>query len=94
MIFYDFEVFKYNWLVVLVDTDAKEETVIVDDRDKMTDFYNEHKYDIWVGYNSRHYDQYILKTILCGLNPQECNDHIIVKVVKVGNFPNFFVIFH
>ena len=47
MIFYDFEVFKYNWLVVLVDTDAKEETVIVDDRDKMTDFYNEHKYDIW-----------------------------------------------
>ena len=79
MIFYDFEVFKYNWLVVLVDTDAKEETVIVDDRDKMTDFYNEHKYDIWVGYNSRHYDQYILKTILCGLNPKECNDHIIVK---------------
>ena len=79
MIFYDFEVFKYNWLVVLVDTDAKEETVIVDDRDKMTDFYNEHKYDIWVGYNSRHYDQYILKTILCGLNPKECNDYIIVK---------------
>ena len=79
MIFYDFEVFKYNWLVVLVDTDAKEETVIVDDRDKMTDFYNEHKYDIWVGYNSRHYDQYILKTILCGLDPKECNDYIIVK---------------
>ena len=44
MIFYDFEVFKYNWLVVLVDTDAKEETVIVDDRDKMTDFYNEQIY--------------------------------------------------
>ncbi len=79
MIFYDFEVFKYNWLVVLVDTDAKKETVIVDSQEEMTQFYNDHKYDIWVGYNSRHYDQYILKTILCGLNPKECNDYIIVK---------------
>lgn len=79
MIFYDFEVFKYDWLVVLVDTDAKEETVITNSREQMLEFYENHKYDIWCGFNSRHYDQYILKTILCGLNPKDCNDWIIVQ---------------
>lgn len=79
MIFYDFEVFKFDWLVVLVDTDAKKETVITNSQPELTEFYNEHKYDIWVGYNSRHYDQYILKCILCGLDPKECNDWIILQ---------------
>ncbi len=31
------------------------------------------------GYNSRHYDQYILKGILCGFDPKEINDFIIVQ---------------
>ena len=29
MVFYDFEVFKYDWLVVLIDIYAKKETVII-----------------------------------------------------------------
>ena len=32
-----------------------------------------------VGFNSRHYDQYILKGILAGFNPKRINDWIIVK---------------
>jgi len=77
MIFYDFEVFKYNWLVVCIDTDTRKETVFVDDEEALIAFYNRHKSDIWVGYNSRHYDQYILKAILCEFRPQEINDFII-----------------
>ena len=36
MIFYDFEVFKYDWLVVLKDITSEHEyeTVIVNDRDQ------------------------------------------------------------
>ena len=79
MIFYDFEVFKHDWLVVLIDLDAKKETVIINDRDQLQRFYDQHKGVIWAGYNSRHYDQYILKAILCGFDPKEVNDWIIVE---------------
>ena len=79
MIFYDFEVFKHDWLVVLIDLDAKKETVIINDRDQLQRFYDQHKGVIWAGYNSRHYDQYILKAILCGFDPKDVNDWIIVE---------------
>lgn len=39
MIFYDFEVFRYDWLVVLIDLNARKETVIINDPDKLKRFY-------------------------------------------------------
>ena len=77
MVFYDFEVFKHDWLVVLMDSTNKTETVIVNNEEKLACFYNEHKGDLWIGYNSKNYDQYILKGILCGFNPKEISDFII-----------------
>lgn len=79
MIFYDFEVFRYDWLVVLIDLNARKETVIINDPDKLKRFYEEHKGVIWAGYNSRNYDQYILKAILCGFDPKPVNDWIIAE---------------
>ena len=79
MLFYDFEVFIYDWLVVIIDTDTKSEHVFVNDVDGLIQFYNQHKRDIWIGYNSRHYDQYILKAIICGFKPQEINNYTIVQ---------------
>jgi len=81
MIFYDFEVFAKNWLVVLmqITDEGEKETVIADDKEALEAFHAEHKGDIWVGFNSRHYDQWILKAILCDFNPKEMNDWIIVK---------------
>lgn len=79
IIFYDFEVFKFDWLVVLIDIDRQKETVIVNDKVKLEHFYNEHKKEIWAGFNSRHYDQYIAKAVLCELNPKELNDWIILE---------------
>ncbi|RHW37302.1 hypothetical protein D1B31_16175 [Neobacillus notoginsengisoli] len=79
MLFYDFEVFKHDWLVVITNTDTKSEEVFVNNEKAFIDFYNKHKNEIWVGYNSRHYDQYILKGIICGFSPQEVNHWIIVK---------------
>ena len=77
MLFYDFEVFTHDWLVVIIDADKKKEHVFVNDEQSLIEFYNQHKNDIWVGYNSRHYDQYILKAIIAGFPPQEINDWII-----------------
>lgn len=77
ILFYDFEVFKYNWLVVIMNTEIKEKTVITDSQEDLKKFYDNHKCDVWIGYNSKNYDQYILKGILCGFNPKEINDYII-----------------
>lgn len=79
MIFYDFEVFTHDWLVVIFDIDNRKIHEIVNDEEQLRDVYDAHKSDIWVGYNSRQYDQYILKAILCGFNPKEISDFITVE---------------
>ncbi|MBS6064016.1 MAG: hypothetical protein KH972_09100 [Peptostreptococcaceae bacterium] len=79
MLFYDFEVFKYDWLVVAIDMDAKKEHVIINDADALEELHRQHIKDIWVGFNSLHYDQYIFKGILCGFDPKRINDFIIAK---------------
>lgn len=78
MLFYDFEVFSHDWLIVVMDMTARREHVIVNNRDELAQLYSGHKDDIWVGFNSRHYDQWILKGILAGFNPKEINDYIII----------------
>ena len=90
MIFYDFEVFRYDWLVVLIDLNARKETVIINDPDKLKRFYEEHKGVIWAGYNSRNYDQYILKAILCGFDPKPVNDWIILDDKPGYRFSSLF----
>ena len=79
ILFYDFEVFQYDWLVVVIDTVKKQEHDIINDAKSLETIYQENKNNIWVGFNSRHYDQYILKGILCGFNPKEINDFIILQ---------------
>lgn len=79
MLFYDFEVFKYDWLTVIFDTDERKEHVIVNDDEKLQKIYDDNKNNIWTGFNVLHYDQYILKGILCGFDPKRINDHIIAK---------------
>ena len=77
IIFYDFEVFKEDWLVVLINPDKRTEDVIINDAEALTKYYEENKSEIWTGYNSNRYDQYILKGILCGFNPKKVNDFMI-----------------
>lgn len=77
MIFYDFEVFKYDWLVVAADMEKRQEHVIVNDKENLEYLYKHAKEEIWSGYNVVHYDQYIFKGILCDFNPKKINDYII-----------------
>lgn len=77
--FYDFEVFKHDWMVVVINPVAHDERVIINDADALTALYEEHKREIWVGYNNLHYDQFIFKGILCGFDPKAINDFIIAE---------------
>lgn len=90
MLFIDFECFKYDWLCVVVDAETKQEHVIINDKDELESLYNEHRNDVWIGYNIRNYDQYILKAILCGFNPKEVNDFIILRKQSGYKFSKTF----
>ncbi len=79
MQFIDFEVFQYDWLCVIIDSDKKTTTTIINNRKKLKEYYESNKTDIWVGFNIRHYDQYIFKALLLGMNPKSVNDFIIVR---------------
>lgn len=74
---FDFEVFRYDWLFVAMDLETQDYTIIENDRDKMIEFYNDNINNIWVGYNCKNYDKYILQAIINGVNPKLVNDYII-----------------
>lgn len=77
--FYDFEVFKEDWLVVIINPVERSEIIIINNKAELEEYYAAHKDEIWVGYNNRRYDQYILKAILCGFNPKVVSDYMIVQ---------------
>lgn len=74
---FDYETFKYDWLFVAMDLETQDYTIIENDRDKMIEFYNNNINNIWVGYNCKNYDKYILQAIINGVNPKLVNDYII-----------------
>jgi len=82
ILFYDFEVFKFDWLVVIINPAEEKEYIFHNDRDGLIAFYEAHKSWIWCGYNSRNYDSVILKSIVLGFDVKSTNDHIIKEGLK------------
>ena len=75
---YDAEVFAYDFIVVFKNKETGEYSVFHNDNEGVKDFINE--YSIYCGFNTKHYDQYIIKAICAGLSPEEVkqvNDWII-----------------
>ena len=78
LIVYDVEVFCEDWLVVLKDMESGKYTVVHNDNEVLKQCITED--NIYVGFNSKHYDQFIIKAICCGFIPQEVkqvNDYLI-----------------
>lgn len=90
MLFYDFEVFKYDWLTVIFDMDNKKEHIVVNDPETLELVFDDHASDIWGGFNNVHYDQYIMKGVLCGFDPKQVNDFIIKLNEPGWKFSNLF----
>jgi hypothetical protein len=83
MIIFDFEVYPKDWVVVLADASTHSFTITINDREHLEAFYSQHKSDIWVGYNCREYDQFILKGILLQMNAFDLS-HAIINEQKKG----------
>lgn len=88
--FYDFEVFKHDWLVVVINPITRDERVIINDPEELKRIFDERRDEVWVGYNNAHYDQYIFKSILLDFDPKEVNDWIIVKGEKGWAYSSLF----
>ena len=93
ILMYDFEVFPFDWLVVIINYHTREKFAIINDEKVLHKFYNENKENLFVGYNSRGYDQFIFKGILKGMNPWLINTEIITNGKSgyqvVGNCDEF-----
>ncbi len=75
---FDVEVFKHDWLIVFKNISTGEYTIIHNDNYAVKQFMTMDK--LLVGFNNKHYDNYILKGILCGADNillKEINDFII-----------------
>lgn len=75
---YDAEVFRFNWLVTFKDKETGNYTCIWDDNDALKACLDDDT--IYIGFNSKHYDTYIIKAIAGGLSNAEIkqvNDFII-----------------
>lgn len=78
LITYDGECFAHDWLVVFKDKETGQYTVIHNDNEALKRVLDDDC--IYVGFNSKHYDQYIMKAVAYGYSPQEVkqvNDFII-----------------
>ena len=89
MIFYDFEVTKFNYLVVFIDSITQEYTLINDDQNSLKEFYEQHKNDLYCAYNGKHYDQFIYRSILLSLNPYDVSRYIIEYEQSGWSYPMF-----
>lgn len=75
----DFEVLSQGnfWMCCMKDYKSEQEHIIINDREELIRVYNKNKNSVWVGYNIRGYDQWIMKAIIAGLNPCIISDKLI-----------------
>ena len=87
---FDFEVFAYDWVVVFKDKATREYTVFHNDNDGVRAFMEEKP--LLVGFNSKHYDKYIMNAVLLDCPPEqikEINDYIINLEMDGWTYPLF-----
>ena len=78
LITYDCEVFAYDWLVCFKDKETGTRTRIWNDNEALVACLDNE--DVYVSFNGKHYDQFIIKAIAAGFTAQEIkqvNDFII-----------------
>ena len=78
LVTYDVECFAYDWIVVFKDYETKHFTVIHNDNAALLPCIDEDT--VYCGFNSKSYDQYIIKALCAGFSPEEVkqvNDWII-----------------
>lgn len=79
LVFYDFEVFPRYWCMVMIDKDGEKE---IEDPLSLSTEYGRHRKNIWVGYNSNHYDRQIFANIY--FSGERTQDEALSKLYKLS----------
>ena len=77
---FDCEVFAHDWLFVFKELATGQYTIIHNDNDAVLAFMEQDPF--LGGFNNKHYDQFILKAVLCDFTPEQIkavNDFIILE---------------
>lgn len=86
MFVYDFEVFAHDWFVVFKEKGTDNYIKLHNDYESVQNLISTEP--MLVGFNNKHYDQFILKAVLMGMSPEEIkavNDIIILQGVEGWN---------
>ncbi len=77
----DFEVLSKCgfWMCCMKDYKTEKEHIIINNREELIRVFNKNKDSIWVGYNIRGYDQWIMKSIIAGIDPCMVSDKLIER---------------
>lgn len=86
---FDCEVFAYDWLFDFKDVITGEHISIWNDNDAVIAFMERDPF--LGGFNNKHYDNFILKAVMCGFTPEEVkkvNDLIIQEELSGWDIPS------
>lgn len=86
---FDCEVFAYDWLFDFKDVVTGEHISIWNDNDAVIAFMERDPF--LGGFNNKHYDNFILKAVMCGFTPEEVkkvNDLIIQEELSGWDIPS------
>lgn len=86
---YDFEVWKYDWIVTFKNHWTKETATFHNDRDGLLDYLNKHNDAILVGYNNARYDDWILFAIQNDCDPFKVSKYLIEDKGTPYLYPQF-----
>ncbi|MDD2952521.1 MAG: ERF family protein [Parabacteroides sp.] len=77
---YDIEVFAHDWIVDVLDTDNLRHTTFHNNNYQLKTFLAEHREDCFGGFNNKHYDDWIVQSMITGADNdivKQHNDFII-----------------
>ena len=87
---YDIEVLSHDWLVVFRRVDGDHHTVIHNDNYRLKEWFRSHPDDVFGGFNNKHYDDWIIQSMLNGADNETVkahNDFIIAQGRNGWEFP-------
>lgn len=87
---YDIEVFAHDWLVVFRRVDDDHHHIIHNNNYQLREFFMAHSDDVFGGFNNRHYDDWVVLTMLSGgdnATVKAHNDFIIEQGGNGWEFP-------
>ena len=87
---YDIEVLSHDWIVVFRRVDSDHHTVIHNDNYRLKEWFRAHPDDVFGGFNNKHYDDWIIQSMLNGADNETVkahNDFIIAQNRNGWEFP-------